>query len=107
MDNEQYPFLELNELDCSAVESLLSCYVDGELLPALTTRFSDHLQSCESCQELLADFEQVVALARSIGARPIPAGVSQRLRQALKERVGYDVTQMKPALKVVERGQTN
>ncbi|MCB0345006.1 MAG: zf-HC2 domain-containing protein [Bdellovibrionales bacterium] len=90
IDPIQAPFLELTELECSDVGALTSCYVDGEMLHALRTKFDAHLAACPLCQESVAQTKFVVDSASTIGDREIPREAQLRLREALRDRVGFN-----------------
>lgn len=99
MNNDQFPYLELSKLSCEDVEVLIDCYVDGEMLPGLKERFDVHLAECDQCSCLVSDCKYIVSLARTLGDTPVPPEVSSRLRQTLREQVGF---LSKPKLNVVK-----
>ena len=103
MANDQIPFLECAELGCSEIETLVNYYVDGELAEALHERFHAHLAECEGCRQLLADSQHLLEIAKTLDSGPIPAAVSRRLRIALRERTGCDLTMIPPRLSLVKR----
>lgn len=90
IDSFQVPFLELSRLECSDVSALTSCYVDGEMLEALKQKFEGHIRTCSICRELVAQTEFVVESASQIRDREIPTRVQLKLRETLKEQVGFD-----------------
>ena len=102
MDKDQIPFLENAVLSCSDVEELLDCYLDEEMIDPLKKRFEEHTTTCEHCRTMVRDCGNIVQLARTLRDEPIPAEVSLRLREALAERVGHNVIQMRPRLTVVK-----
>lgn len=103
IDSDQVPFLESASLSCSDVEELMDCYIDGEMISALASRFEQHLRRCEICAELVRDCKHIVTVAHTLVDEPLPEGVAGRLREALKERVGYNpVTYLKPRLSLIK-----
>ena len=102
MDNEQIPFLESASLNCSDVEELTDCYLDGEMVSALVRKFEEHLETCESCKQLVYDCRHIMHTARELVIEPIPKDVSLRLREALALRVGHNVMPLRPRLALVK-----
>ncbi|MCC6221570.1 MAG: zf-HC2 domain-containing protein [Deltaproteobacteria bacterium] len=102
MDRYQIPFLESAVLKCSDVEDLLDCYLDNEMIPLLRERFNSHLVSCAECRDLVSDCSHIVEVAKTLDDVPIPSEVSLRLRQALREELGYNVIPLRPKLSVVK-----
>jgi anti-sigma factor RsiW len=49
-------------MHCSSFEPLLAAYLDGELPPALGARLAEHLRTCVSCTELLAELRAIDGL---------------------------------------------
>jgi anti-sigma factor RsiW len=91
MDRDRKSFVERRTLGCSEVEELLDSYIDNEISPMLAARFEQHIDSCEYCHALVAESQHLLGLARTLAETPMPAEVGQRLRGALKERVGYEL----------------
>ena len=102
MDDEQISFLEAAKLDCAAVEELLDCYIDGEMIAQLKARFEEHLTECPTCADLIADCKHIVDVAKSLDDQPIPEDVGSRLRKALQERVGFKGPALKPRLTLIK-----
>jgi anti-sigma factor (TIGR02949 family) len=48
--------------DCSFVRDHLSAFLDGELTSTATERIEQHLASCDSCSQELAQFQQLSAV---------------------------------------------
>jgi len=101
-NEEQVPFLERASLSCSDVEDLLDCYIDGEMINALKQRFDDHLANCELCRGLAHDTHHLVSVARTLNKEPISDDIRTRLRKVLKDKVGYNVTPLRPHLTLVK-----
>ncbi len=53
--NNQHP----NNDDCEQFEPMVSAMIDGELSPEEQTLLGDHLDDCESCQQLVHVFDGV------------------------------------------------
>ncbi|MBL7662860.1 zf-HC2 domain-containing protein [bacterium] len=77
-------------LTCRDVEDLSSLYLDGEMIDPLKIKFEAHLDACHDCKHLIEDLKLTSLLARELALKQIPAGVSSRLRQALKEKAGFN-----------------
>ncbi len=92
MDHDQKNYIQFSELDCSHVERLANYFVDGELTEVLKPRFEKHVHGCEQCRELVQDLRDLLSLAKSLQEERIPRDVSLRLREALKARVGHDLS---------------
>ena len=109
MDKDVKSILERRVLSCSDVEELLDSYVDGEMAASMTPRFEQHLDGCEYCRILVADCQQLVSVARSLADAPIPQEISQRLREALRAKVGHETPNPPPPVKLtlVKSGQDN
>ena len=90
MDREFLEYLERTTLGCQEIEQLVDAYVDAELPEILRERFDSHRSNCAECNSLVFDIEQIVQLARSLDDEPLPIEIGARLRQRLKEAVGYE-----------------
>ncbi len=105
MVNDVKSIAERRMLKCSDVEELLDSFIDGELSPAQTSRFEHHVEHCECCRILVSDCRQLLEVARSLAETPIPSDVSERLREALRERVGHNVRGREVKLALVKTGR--
>ena len=88
----QIRILEKQLVGCDDVAELLGEYVDGELSSTLSKRVGSHLKGCESCREIEEGYRFTIELAREIKRKPMPAGVQNRLRKALNERLGLNLS---------------
>jgi anti-sigma factor RsiW len=61
-------------------------FVAKELPPDRQKEHEDHLAVCERCTRALADYRQVVDLARQLPNLPLPEGLLQRFREAAAEK---------------------
>lgn len=76
-------------MDCNFNSQLANRYIDGELSPAEHQHFAEHIKVCERCAELVADLQVIVDLAPTLARNVMPEKARRRLREALRERVGY------------------
>ncbi len=88
MDNDGKLDVSKTMLSCNEVELLLDDYLDNDTTPAQRVKLDAHLSSCEHCRSLIKDCELIIVLAKSLAERPVPEGVSRRLRQKLEEETG-------------------
>lgn len=88
---QQIMVLEKQMITCKDVVSLFGQYTDGELPPTLKARVDEHLHECTECQEFGRDYLLGIKLARELSDRPVPDGVSSRLRDALNRRLGISL----------------
>ena len=102
MDNDRKSFLERRGLSCGEVEELIDSYIDSEMSPPHAARFEQHLERCEYCRALVSDCQHIVSMAKTLSEAPMPPGVSMRLREALRDRVGYDSQKTQPHLTLVK-----
>ncbi len=70
-----------SEMFCSGQEEMVHRYLDGELSTTEQTEFSLHLTSCESCQELLTEVQQLFVDLDSLEDSPVPDIVSDVMDQ--------------------------
>lgn len=96
---EQLRVLEKSDVDCKDVENLFCDYVERDLPGTLRARLDAHIRCCTCCQSFQDEYLLVIDMARSLGARgldlaeerPVDTGVHDRLRSALKERLGISI----------------
>jgi tetratricopeptide (TPR) repeat protein len=53
-------------MDCKFVDRSLSDYLSGELPGPQVLEVEDHLRGCKNCQEILNDFQRILAACRSL-----------------------------------------
>ncbi len=102
MEDEQIPFLKSAAVSCNDIEELLSCYIDGEMIAPLQERFEGHLKECDSCRGLIDDCRSLKDIAATLDEHQLPHEVSLRLREALRDKVGYNVTYLRPRLTLIK-----
>lgn len=80
---------EVAGLTCSAVMTVLSEYVDGELPPALRRQVEAHVAECRQCERFGADFSRLLdAMRRQLAEpEPVETAVLDRLRAVLHQEV--------------------
>ena len=105
MVNDVKSIAERRMLRCSDVEELLDCYIDGEMTPAQSARFEHHIEHCECCRLLVSDCRQLIEVARTLAETPIPMDVSERLREALRLKVGHGPRERNVKLALVKSEQ--
>ena len=91
MDRDFLEFIERTRFECDEIEKLVDSYIDGELPEVLCDRFEAHLSDCPACNGLVFDIKQIVQLARTMDEEPLPLEIGARLRQRLKDEVGFDI----------------
>lgn len=51
---------------CDFPEQKISAYQDGELSPAEAEEVQKHLETCEACRKLLAEYREITALMKEV-----------------------------------------
>jgi hypothetical protein len=75
------------EISCVEVWRQISDYVDNDVDPELKARLEFHFERCRDCKAILDGTRNVVALIGDEQAFDIPEGVSDRLTNALSQRI--------------------
>jgi anti-sigma factor RsiW len=70
--------------DCRAMLADVSAYLDGELGPEACRALARHCRTCPRCAGLVASLRRAVGLCRKAGAKPLPARVRARAREAMR-----------------------
>ncbi len=70
-------------VDCDALLSKLSSYIDGNLAPELCREIEQHLQGCDNCRVVLNTTKRTIDLVRDGESQPLPADVRERLFKRL------------------------
>ncbi len=89
-NRESFEFGNTGQLNCATVEEYLSLYLDKELDSEISESILLHVEGCTTCSSLIYDLRNILEIAKTLNSAPIPPEVSSRLRQALKEQVGFD-----------------
>ena len=77
----------MNQHPCSAHESDLSAYLDGELPPARVEALDQHLQACSPCSKALGRLRSVSALLRRWDAEETRSAHSPAFRSRVLDRL--------------------
>lgn len=75
------------EISCVEVWRQISDYVNNDVDPELKARLEFHFERCRDCKAILDGTRNVVALIGDEQAFDIPEGVSDRLTNALSQRI--------------------
>ena len=102
MGKKNLSLVENIVVNCRDVEDLVGSYLDDELDDHLRDRFDGHLNQCGACKLLVEDLQSILATAKTIDERPVPADVSRRLRLALSEKLGIELDSPKPQLALLK-----
>ena len=86
--------LEKGQISCEDVTELLGDYADNELIPSLVRRLDDHIDTCTYCTEVKAGYMKTIELAKELRNKPAPRDVQNRLRAALNQRLGLNLSQI-------------
>ncbi len=70
-------------VDCDALLSSLSSYIDGDLAPELCREIEKHLEGCTDCQVVLNTTRRTIDLVRDPAGQPLPPEVRERLFKRL------------------------
>ena len=77
---------ELTHLNCEALLSALSEYIDGGLSPELCQEIEKHLAGCDNCRAVLNTTRRTIDLVRD----PQDAHVPEDVRARLFKRLNLD-----------------
>jgi hypothetical protein len=81
MERNQHP--AIIEMTCVEVRTLSVDYIDGNLGLDIYIRVDAHLEHCAHCSAIYDGIRNVVALLTSDELFEIPAGLDERLQDAL------------------------
>ncbi len=83
-------------LACREVNDSFAELLDGDLAPNNKKAVEAHIASCEVCQDAFRSYKHVVDCAAELGRedeiQPIDVGVQNRLRKALNQRLGLNLS---------------
>ena len=82
-------------MDCNEIKELLEAYVLEALEPAEMTAVSNHLNECEGCRRLQAEYGDIVSLLPGVLAEASPWQVPDSLRASTLARIA-DLDQAQP-----------
>ncbi len=89
---KEIKILEKPAISCRDTDTLMSDFIDGELLQSTEERVADHIKQCERCTESLEDMKLVIELARALNRPLMPRGVRTRLREHLNAELGLNLS---------------
>jgi anti-sigma factor RsiW len=73
-------------MDCKRILEDLNLYIDGELEQDLCQQLESHLKGCDRCRIVLDTTRKTIDLYCDSAPVELPAGISDRLHQALRSR---------------------
>jgi anti-sigma factor RsiW len=71
-------------LTCAQVTQLIRDYLQGELPPAMATRFEEHLRRCDDCVAFLNTYKQTVREVQALTYEDVPQDMQNHVRQFLR-----------------------
>ena len=87
--------LEKQHVSCDDAVELLSELYDDVLPHTLKGRINGHLSECEECGDFYKEFVQGMEFVANDDDLEMPTGVQNRLRQALNERLGLSLPEVR------------
>ena len=66
-------------MECREAEDLLGAYLDGELEPPVSASVRDHVDTCATCRQRLANLESTGRMVRRAPYYQAPAGLRARV----------------------------
>ncbi len=77
-------------MDCSAIQELLSEYIDGVLDVKAKKAVEKHVSTCESCNQELASLSAVVEELGSLDQVKAPADFLEKIHERMEPRFSID-----------------
>ena len=71
-------------MTCEEFVELVTAYLDGELDPATTNRFEEHLDLCPGCVTYLDQFRETIDLLGELPEESLSQEASERLLAAFR-----------------------
>lgn len=72
-------------MNCERAIDTLSLYMDEQLEDVLKQDVKDHLETCDSCQDVFLQMQESAAILSGLPVMPIPDGFDEKLHEALAE----------------------
>lgn len=72
-------------MKCKESVELLSCYVDGELLPAERALVEEHLRGCESCRKVVEDLAGIRRAFSELLEQDAPSDLHPAIMRTVRE----------------------
>jgi hypothetical protein len=73
-------------MKCQDLLKALNAYVDGEIPSALCRALQEHLADCTPCRIVVDNLRQTITLYRAGEETPLPPGLHEQLRAAMRQR---------------------
>jgi anti-sigma factor RsiW len=73
-------------MNCKRILEELNLYIDGELDAELCKQLEAHLKDCERCRIVLDTTKKTIRFYRDETPMELPAGVRERLHDAVRSR---------------------
>ncbi len=74
--------------DCTAMQSGIAAYLDGELGATECAAIEAHCAGCPSCAALVEGLRKTVGLCRGVAETPLPESVRERARARVRRLLG-------------------
>jgi len=72
-------------MNCRGVSRRLSAYIDNDLSPGIRQSVEEHLQSCRSCRQKLAELKAIVTAAHNMPPLKVSGGFKERVLAAVHD----------------------
>ncbi len=72
-------------MNCRGVSRRLSTYIDNDLSPGIRQSVEEHLQSCRSCKQKLAELRAIVIAAHNMPPLKVSGGFKKRVLATVHE----------------------
>ena len=73
-----------NHQHCLEMFEKLSEFIDGELDQATCAEIQKHAEDCVACFSCLETLKRTVALCKTVGDKPIPHNLSEKLKEVIE-----------------------
>ncbi len=92
ISEDQIRILEKQEIECKDIPQMMCDYADGDLTVSLRDRLDVHMSVCPNCLEFKESYLKTIQLAKILKPQPLNSEVQNRLRNALNERLGIQLS---------------
>ncbi len=72
-------------MNCRGASRRLSAYIDKDLSPGIRQSVEEHLQTCRSCKQKLAELKAIVVAAHSMPPMKVSSGFKERVLAAVHD----------------------
>lgn len=79
--------MSCKEVSCKKLLNELCDFLDGGLDPETVEEIKYHLEQCKDCRVLVDTTRKTIEIFCNAEPVPLPAGVQDRLHQALEQRL--------------------